>query len=72
MGEVIEAEFRKPRSGNGAREAVIAWLAGPPVCPAPDSSDGLRDFNEMTADALLAYLWLEGFKIVPLDSDDVN
>lgn len=50
--------------GKDAREAVIEWLQGPAV--ADWTSD---DFFDSSADSLLAWLWREGFKIVPLDTD---
>lgn len=63
MGDVVEIEgFRKPRSGDRARDVIIAWLNGPPCCP-----PGTDQFSEKTADALLAWLWCYGLKIIPLD-----
>lgn len=71
MRKIIDlVMLRHKPMGNGAREAVITWLSGPPACPVPEDYSGKRTFDEVTADALLAYLWHEGFKIVPLDHHD--
>ncbi len=65
--EIIPLADRLPtsRPGNGAREAVLAWLQGAPVAN-PEQSY----FFEASADNLLAFLWVEGFKIVPLDGSE--
>ena len=52
---------------NGAREAVIRWLEGPPI-----ADPELPDFSIVSADNLMAYLWLEGFKIVPLEPRELQ
>lgn len=48
--------------GNGAREALTRWF------------DEAADFGSAIGvgpDQLLAWLWVEGFKIVPLAETDV-
>jgi hypothetical protein len=56
MGEVI-----KLNPGNGAREAMIATLENIP--------DGCWKPYEHV-DLILAHLWVEGFKVVPLEPGD--
>ena len=71
MGAVIPFERRldpterPPNPGNGAREAILAWLNSPPV-----ASPAEETFFAVSADALLAYLYVEGFKVVPLEDKD--
>ena len=57
----------KFRPGNGAREAVIRWLDGKPIAD-PEHPD----FFSVSADNLLAYLWVEGFKIVPIEPHELQ
>jgi hypothetical protein len=47
--------------GNGAREVLIEFLSIPVFEP-----QGMGQI----ADRLLAYLWIEGYKIVPLTDED--
>jgi hypothetical protein len=70
MDRGLEQSFRQtneanrpnpPNPGNGAREAIIAWFDR--RAPMPRSI-------EDTVDSLLAHLWTEGFKVVPLESKD--
>jgi hypothetical protein len=67
MGELVNLDEHRPPAnlGNGAREVVLAWLNAPPVANPCDKA-----FFDVSADALLAYLWAVGFKIVPLDAGD--
>ena len=62
-GEVVNFPRKK---GNGAREAVVEW-----------TGRILRDYDELLmtdsvslANNLLAFLWSEGFKVVPLEPED--
>jgi hypothetical protein len=68
MGEVVlfndRKEFRNP--GRGAREAVIAWLNA----PAQHDFPVIKNEPEDTADGFLAFLWVEGFKVVPIGDDE--
>ena len=67
--EIVElaAKRKPPNPGNGAREAILAWLEAPPVTNPVDA-----EFFSVSADALLAWLWTEGFKVVPLEAKDGN
>jgi hypothetical protein len=56
MGEVV-----KLNPGNGAREAMIKTV---------NTVHPYRDNPSRFADKLLAHLWIEGFKVVPLDAGD--
>lgn len=59
MGDVVDLkDYRNP--GNGAREALIGALV---MAPNPSRPSGI----ELLADYLLAHLWAQEFKIVPLD-----
>lgn len=49
----------RPRSGNGAREALTAAIS---FCVEPMG-------DELT-DSLLARLWMLGFKVVPLEDSE--
>lgn len=50
-----------PNPGNGAREALAVYLRR------------LGEPNpEAAADHLLAWLWREGFRVVPLDTGNGN
>jgi hypothetical protein len=49
--------------GNGAREVLIEFLSIPVFEPLGTGQ---------MADRLLAYLWVEGYKIVPLTEEDIN
>ena len=49
------AILRKSNPGNGAREALMGCFPG---------------MTEGMCDSFLAKLWLDGFKIVPLDQGD--
>ena len=44
-----------------AREAVLAWLEEPPVA---DPQEGIEEFNQASADALIEWLKEHGFEIV--------
>ena len=44
-----------------AREAILAWLEEPPVA---DPREGVEEFNQASADSLIAYLESQGFEIV--------
>ena len=50
--------------GNGAREALMSIIV-----KAPAKCLGEWD-APACADLILAYLWMDGFKIVPLTPDD--
>ena len=66
MGAIVNLDDRRPHlnPGNGAREAVIEWFAGHFQL----SEDGTAgDYSEDLTDSLLGHLWLDGFKIIPLD-----
>ena len=56
-----EANVVKLNPGNGAREALIRIMPDMPKVEVPDP---------LRADMILASLWCEGFKIVPLDPKD--
>ena len=67
-GKVVDLAARRPppNPGNGAREALLAVAEFALVEPTRPSETLLG----RTADALLAYLWVEGFKVVPLEDKD--
>ena len=44
-----------------AREVLIAWLEEPPVA---DPQEGVAQFNQVSADSLIAYLARHGFEII--------
>jgi hypothetical protein len=50
---------------NEAREVVLAWLEEPPVA---DPRDGVEEFNQVSADSLIAYLEEHGFEITKMKS----
>jgi hypothetical protein len=75
-GDVMPAiilQFPEPPKGNGALEVVADYLERVHVCRTiargmvskEESDDALPD-----ADYFLAWLWSEGFKIVPIDADE--
>jgi len=71
-----ESALARPAANpcNGAREALIMWMEKTAtiapwfdeklVAPTP------REKAETVADALLCYLYVEGFKVVPLEDKD--
>lgn len=59
------ADYRSLPKGNGAREALINILDTELLAHACYPDPALS-----TADAILALLWIEGFKIVPLERED--
>lgn len=62
MTNVIElSDYRN--KGNGAREALCRYLHG--VNP-----ENANKAELARVDCILAYLWTEGFKIVPLEPVD--
>ena len=66
--EIIAFPLRSASNeGNGAGEAIIDWLEGPPV-----DDPGNPAFCATSADNLLAFLWLKGLKVVPLGFDDLG
>jgi len=67
--DVVDLASRRPprNLGNGAREAILAWLEAPPVTNPMDAA-----FFSVSADALLAFLWSEGFKVVRLEEGDLE
>ena len=64
MGDIIRLQ-RIWHTGNGAREALIEQLD-----VEAEKANGENDL--LLVDRLLAGLWLKGFKIVPLDADEVD
>lgn len=60
MGEVINIADRLP-PGNGSRESLIDALKKRPKGHETDAT---------LADWILALLWYDGFKIVPLDGTE--
>jgi hypothetical protein len=53
--------IRKINKGNGTREVLIEFLSIPVFEP---------EGTGQIADRLLAYLWIKGYKIVPLTDED--
>lgn len=64
MTDIVDLSTRRQPSnpGNGAREAVVAWANSPGF--AEIHNGGATP--EAITDNMLAYLWLAGFKIVPV------
>lgn len=62
MGDIKHLDhYQKRNPGNGAREALIECLG---LAPVPENGmDALADY-------ILAWLWTQGFKIVPLNTID--
>ena len=60
-------DFPKPNPGNGAREALIRVLDAE-VDLNPSAEPGGAALK--LPDRLLAALWVEGFKIVPVTDGD--
>jgi hypothetical protein len=58
--EVVE--FPKPEPGNGAREILLDALRELPDC---NTAEELGDY-------LLGYLWAAGFKIIPVEDEDLR
>ena len=47
-------------------EVVLAWLEEPPVA---DPRDSIEEFNQVSAESLIAYLEEHGFEIVRMKGD---
>jgi hypothetical protein len=73
MGTLVELDdYRHP--GNGAREVLQRYFAEWPLARWRDQLDLLgrvrQEFELRRVDHMLAWLWVEGFKVVPLSEDD--
>lgn len=65
----LAARRPQPRPGNGGREAISDYWKN---YAAQNQICDCSGWSGMMTDNLLAFLWNEGFKIVPLDANDAE